>query len=571
MKHAIPPAILEQHTAFLGKTGSGKTSTAKLAVEQIVRDNPNARVCVLDTLKSDWWGLTSNSDGKRPGLPFYILGGPRGHVPLHDSAGKAIGELVATGALPLSIIDMADFAPGGVQKFFNDFAPALMKKMRGVVYLVIEEAHEVAPKERAGFNAENMAIHWAKKLATAGRSKGIRLLVVTQRTQALHNAVLGSCDTMIAHRLTAPADQEPVKKWLKANVSKEVYEKVSESLSSLKTGSAWICSGEAQIADLVQFPKISTYDNSATPTGDSADLDIKTAAVDRDKLRSIIGEAVASEEANDPVKLRAEITRLTRELAVKPSAPMVDIAAIKDAAYLSGISSGRSHIFGVVSDMASDIEAVIRKHTAEAARLSDKAFEESQKSASPPVPHDARPDVAQMRAPSPAVLRKPSSAASGDGSLTNPQRTLLKSLAWWRAMGQYNVSRAQLAVVCGWSPASSNVRDRLSEISKLGLVEYPDTGMVRLTDAGVAAAPSPNMSDTLIDSIRSILTNPQRTVFDNLLNTSDSPISRTDLAELCGWSPDSSNIRDRLSELSRLELVQYPRSGMVELQRWVVG
>ena len=138
----ILPAALKQHIAFLGKTGSGKTSTAKLAVEQILREVPHARVCILDPLKSDWWGLTSSANGRNPGLPFYILGGPRGHVQLHDSAGKAIGELVANSALPLSIIDMADFKPGGLQRFFNDFAPALMKRMRGVVYLVLEEAHE---------------------------------------------------------------------------------------------------------------------------------------------------------------------------------------------------------------------------------------------------------------------------------------------------------------------------------------------------------------------------------------------------------------------------------------------
>jgi uncharacterized protein len=56
MKHPIPTAALKQHIAFLGKTGSGKTSTAKLAVEQILREDPNARVSILDPLKSDWWG-----------------------------------------------------------------------------------------------------------------------------------------------------------------------------------------------------------------------------------------------------------------------------------------------------------------------------------------------------------------------------------------------------------------------------------------------------------------------------------------------------------------------------------
>jgi hypothetical protein len=96
MTAVIPAAALAQHVAVLGKTGSGKTSTAKLAIEQVVAGS--ARVCILDPIKSDWWGLTSSADGKRPGLPFHILGGPHGHVPLHEKAGKAIGELVASGA-----------------------------------------------------------------------------------------------------------------------------------------------------------------------------------------------------------------------------------------------------------------------------------------------------------------------------------------------------------------------------------------------------------------------------------------------------------------------------------------
>jgi hypothetical protein len=66
-------------------------------VEHVVAQD--FRVCVLDTTKSDWWGITSSASGKREGLPFKILGGPRGHVPLHSSAGTVIGQLVGSGKL----------------------------------------------------------------------------------------------------------------------------------------------------------------------------------------------------------------------------------------------------------------------------------------------------------------------------------------------------------------------------------------------------------------------------------------------------------------------------------------
>jgi hypothetical protein len=299
----IPAEILTQHTGVLGKTGSGKTTTGKLIVERVVKDG--YRVCILDPIKSDWWGISTSVDGKKPGLPFVILGGPYGHVPISTSSAAAIGELVGSGELPLSVLDLANLEPGGVQKFFVHFAETLWRTARrGVLYLVLEEAHEFAPKERAGFGSENLSIHWAKKLATGARAKGIRLVVSTQRTQALHNAVLGSCETMIVHRLTQPADQKPGLGWLRANVQDaKVRHEIESTMSSLKTGTGWLCSGEAQIFRRVQFPRISTYDNSATPIVRPADVDVGA-------LKEALRDAVAQAEANDPEMLRKRIRDL---------------------------------------------------------------------------------------------------------------------------------------------------------------------------------------------------------------------------------------------------------------------
>ena len=182
-----------------------------------------------------------------------------------------------------------------------------------------------------------MCIHYAKRLGTGGRSKGIRMIVLSQRTQALHNALLGSCDNLIAHRFTSPADQEPVVKWLKANLEPERAKQVAASLSSLQTGEGWVCAGEAKVFECRKFPRIHTYDNTATPTDDVTEHEVKTAPVDQEKLRSIIGDAVKEAEDNDPKRLKAEIARLKAEAAKRPSvAAPSDIAPQLDAACQQG-------------------------------------------------------------------------------------------------------------------------------------------------------------------------------------------------------------------------------------------
>jgi hypothetical protein len=582
VKITIPAEILTQHVAVLGKTGSGKTSTGKLLIEQVV--DGGARVCVLDPIKSDWWGLTSSADGKRAGLPFHILGGPRGHVPLHAGAGKPIAEIVANGALPLSIIDMADFEPGGQAKFFVDFAATLLRKMRGVVYLVIEEAHLFAPKERSGIGAENLSIHWAKTLATAGRSKGVRLVLVTQRTQALHNALLGSCDTMIAHRLTAPADQEPVIKWLKANTSKDVMERVTSSLASLKTGDAWLCSGEAKRFEVVHFPRISTYDNTATPTGDGEIRDIKTAPVDQDKLRAIIGDAVEQAKADDPRELRKQIAELKKQITAaqihgsrevaKVETKTVEKFVLKDGQLaraekiveraealltkLVGVFEdfGETALVQALRDSAKEIAGAIRQ-----TQITPTTTARPVEQRSSPHARGVPPGLAQGTSTRPARVVSP---ASSNGHVKPAQQKILNGLAFLHGIGLSHADKTQLALIVGVSPTSGGYFNNLGTLRSSGYIDYPTGGTVALTEMGRGIASDdgvPSSTAELHAAIRAKLPPAKWKIVEELIRAYPHSVSKDDLAQAIGVSPTSGGFFNNLGSLRSLGLIDYPQPG----------
>ena len=191
-----------------------------------------------------------------------------------------------------------------------------------------------------------------------------------------------------------------------------------------------------------------------------------------------------------------------------------------------------------------------------------------------PAPQIARP---VQQKPPPAQRSAPlkrEAAPVGDTILTNPQLQLLKSLAWWAAMGHRQPTRTQVAAIAGWKPKGSNLRNRLTELSTSGLVVYPSQGTVALTDMGAQVAPAPDVGTDLVNSIRAACTAPMLTLFDALLDlratvAGPNAVTRDDLAVTVGWEPGGSNLRNRLTELSAMEVVEYPGRGTVRLQEWV--
>lgn len=590
----FPDAVLLQHSAILGKTGAGKTTVGKLMVEQVAGED--YRVCILDPIKSDWWGITASADGKKPGLPFTILGGPRGHVPLHSSAGKAIGQVVANGTLPVSVIDMADFEPGGQQKFFTEFARTLLSKMRGVVYLVMEEAHLFAPKERSGIGGENMAIHYAKLLATAGRSKGIRLIVMTQRTQALHNAILGSCETLIALRMTAPADQEPVTKWLRSNVrDTSVRQEIESSLGSIKTGQGWICSGEAGLFELKNFALPWTYDNTKTPTSKSGEHYVQTAPVDADKLRGLIGDAVKEAEANDPALLRQRIRELERANAKPPIVQTVVSEKDADAAYKDGYDTGHSHGFSAGAQAAyRQFNALHSEATRFKGLIADALHRHELLTWLDP-PYTGKVRMPPKRAMAAAAglpervmfpdnrRAAPRNSLSGngtatrgprnapEGSLPGVQQKVLDALVELKFMGAHDPSRELLCFMAGYSNLKlKGFANAMGALRTAGLISYPTAGTVGITEEGAALGNCTGVARTpeqLQDRIIGMLGGASGKILAPLISAYPKAMDRETLLQEAGYGhAKSKGFANALGRLRTLGFVDYPSTGQVAAQ-----
>lgn len=262
----IDDDLATQRVSILGRTGTGKTYTAAVLVEELLRIH--TQVIVVDPLDV-WWGIRSSADGKRDGFSVVIFGGDHADIPLREEDAKAVADAIVDHGFSC-VLSISHLSMNGQRRFMTDFAERLFHRKhetqkRTPVHIAIDEADAFAPqKPQPG---EQRMLGAIQALVRRGRSRGIGTTLISQRPAVVSKDVLTQTEVMIAHQLTGPHDKKAVQAWVEAHDEGKRGTEFMRSIIELERGEAWLWSPTwLKAFTRIKVRKRTTFDSSFTPS-----------------------------------------------------------------------------------------------------------------------------------------------------------------------------------------------------------------------------------------------------------------------------------------------------------------
>ena len=239
--------VLTGRGFITGKSGSGKSNTTSVIVEEIL--DTGQPILIIDT-DGEYWGLKEQ---------YQML-----HLGADDTCDVQVtadhAEIIVTLALEEeipTILDVSAFLSSeDATTIINRVVTELFrreKRTRKPFLLVAEEVHEYIPEGGGLDDAGETLIQVAKR----GRKHGLGLLGVSQRPASVDKNFITQCDWIVWHRLTWKNDTKVVGKILGKDAGQEVQH--------LDTGEGMLMTDWDEQLRRTQFRKKRTYDAGATP------------------------------------------------------------------------------------------------------------------------------------------------------------------------------------------------------------------------------------------------------------------------------------------------------------------
>ncbi|RNL60997.1 DUF87 domain-containing protein [Nocardioides marmoriginsengisoli] len=474
----LPIEAVTETFAILAKRGKGKTNTAVVMAEEMIA--AGMPVVVIDPI-GVWWGIRSDAAGTGDGLPFVIFGGDHADVPLQETAGELVADVIIDQRIP-AVLDLSSFSKSASRRFMAPFIERLYHRNRDALHVIVDEADAFAP-QRA--QADGLRLLGAMEdLVRRGRARGIGVTLITQRPAVLHKDVLTQAEVLIALGMTGPRDVAAIDEWVKLHADEDQAKAVKASLPSLPVGTAWVWSpGWLNILEKVQIRARHTFDSSATPKpGQKRIVPQRMSPIDIAALGEQIESTVEKAKADNPKTLRAEVRRLTealeiaRALTPEPVVNTVNIPVLP-------------------TSIVEDLTEVLAPLSKQLNRITDAlAILNAQ-----PAGHHAPPALGRAASPRPGntVSRTPNAGSDAlaakpaaprprphptddTKALSKAERSILTVVAQAGPL-----TKVKVAIRAGYSAGGGGFRNALGSLRTSGYIEKGD--LIEATKAGLAA------------------------------------------------------------------------------------
>jgi hypothetical protein len=567
---ALPIDAVTQRISILGRTRSGKSHTAGVIVEEVLK--ARQQVVILDP-KGDWNGLRSSADGKSAGLPITIMGGKHGDIPLEPTAGALIADIVVNEGISV-ILDLSLFESKADEvRFATAFLDRLYRKNTEPILLVVDESDVFAPQKPE--KNETTMLNRMETICRRGAGRGIGVVLISQRSAALHKGCLSQTELMVAHQTTAPQDKDAIKAWVTDHGDADQRENFMKRIPKLPIGTAIVWSPSwLEIYEEVSIRRKETYDSSAAPRVGKRRRPPKVLAqVDLDRLKKHMSETIEKAKQEDPKILRAEIQKLKAELSTKKPAPapkstpvvamapiiknrVVEVPALKKGEIkvlhklVERMEKARASLGWSTQSLEIGANAV-----AQALGVAIEAAERvKRKPEAAPTRISGKPQSRLVRHSQQGIpaARTPKNG-DGQAELLAGERKMLEVLAQFHPGTR---TKSQLGALSGYTPSGGTFGNYYGKLKRLGLIKEDIVGAVMITEAGLdwfgSSRPrSPATTDELLDMWRGKLLAGERKMLDTLVEKYPEAVSKEALGEETGYTHTGGTFGNYLGTLRR--------------------
>lgn len=293
--------LVGRSVAVLGITGSGKTNTAAVLIEELL--SSGLPLTIVD-IEGEYWGLKERFE--------VLVAGRSEHTELEigsENAGK-LAELSVKRSISI-ILDLSDFTQEESYEFLLEYFNGLWAASSATkqpYQIVLEEAHEFVPQ-----GTRTPLKQVLTRIALRGRKRGLGIVLVSQRSAKVEKDVLTQASLLFLHRVVHPIDLRVYKDLIPLSATQ-----VEDMVRKLQPGEAIIVYNHE--VHTVHLRLRHTFHAGSTPTWSNV-TQPKLRKLDAGMLKELraltIGTGRKNSADNEQTRLAMRVKELEEAVAFK--------------------------------------------------------------------------------------------------------------------------------------------------------------------------------------------------------------------------------------------------------------